>query len=441
MSQNHYDSIVIGAGMGGMSAAAFLTAAGQKVLLLEKSPYLGGRCSDRLREGCRVTTGALMLSYGPNSAIRQGFDAVGAKMEMVDTTHGMRYRLAHGDYELPAGGGGLLGMIEFAMQADSKQANALYREIIAALTGWMPLNTISTRDWFDQHTNNEEVKNLFHGYCSALMGLGLHEIPAGEFFTFLKGSSKGSQFGLAANGNEHLMEDWAAAMERGGCEIRRDIKCRRIVVENNRATAVAIASRDGGEETVRASAIVSNTGPDRTVELAGGESVFEKSYVARLHEHCAEAPIIHISFVTDTPLIEGFKGCLVFGNNKNLIYLEIPSLISPKLSPQGKYLHTAYGAAQDALQFDPKKETEIMLEELEVNFPGFTEQAKILVKAKHQGQSPGMRRWVGYTLPVNTSVAGLFNVGDGCTPSGGIGTEGAAATGRLVAKMIKNQRS
>ena len=50
-----YDSIVIGAGMGGMCAAARLAAAGHRVLLTEKSPYLGGRCSHRDRGGCRVT--------------------------------------------------------------------------------------------------------------------------------------------------------------------------------------------------------------------------------------------------------------------------------------------------------------------------------------------------------------------------------------------------
>ena len=102
----------------------------------------------------------------------------------------MRYRLSHGDYDLPPGGGGLYGMIEFAMQ-DEAQAQALFGHIRDALFYWMPLDTISIRDWLDQYTDNVEVKNLFQGYCAALMGTNLHEIPAGEFFRFLKYSSKG----------------------------------------------------------------------------------------------------------------------------------------------------------------------------------------------------------------------------------------------------------
>jgi phytoene dehydrogenase-like protein len=44
-----FDAIVIGSGVGGMCAAARLTAAGMKVLVTEKSPYLGGRMGHRER--------------------------------------------------------------------------------------------------------------------------------------------------------------------------------------------------------------------------------------------------------------------------------------------------------------------------------------------------------------------------------------------------------
>ena len=109
------DVIVLGAGMGGLCAAAHLSAAGHRVLLLEKSRYLGGRCSHRVRDGFTVTTGAIMIPMGQDSAIRQAFDAVGAPMDMVETTGRMRYRLEHGDYDLPLVGGGLKGMIHISI--------------------------------------------------------------------------------------------------------------------------------------------------------------------------------------------------------------------------------------------------------------------------------------------------------------------------------------
>ena len=434
-----FDAIVVGSGVGGMCAAARLTAAGMNVLVTEKSPYLGGRMGHREREECVVTTGALMIPMGPASAIRQAFDAVGADMDMVDLTGRMRYRLAHGDYDLPPGGGGLYGMIEFAMQ-DEAAARALFKQIQHALFQWTPLDTISIRDWFDQYTDNVEVKNLFQGYCAALMGVNLHEIPAGEFFRFLKYSSKGSRFGMATHGNGALMDTLATAMESKGTQIRRQTGCKRILIDEGRVQGVEVNNSNGNDEVILADLVLSNTGPDRTVELAGGDSVFERSYVEKLHTHAMDAPIMHISFVMDRPVIEGFQGCMVFGNNRNLIYLEIPSEISPHISPQGKYLHTAYGAPADAANPDLASELKVTMEELEKNFPGVTEEATFLVKAKHRAPAPGMHRWVGYGMPVNTPVAGLYNVGDGCAPPGTIGTESAAASAREAVAMILAQR-
>ncbi len=438
MSDEVFDAIVIGAGMGGMCAAARLTGAGKKVLLVEKSPYLGGRCSHRTREDCEVTTGALMVPMGPRSAIREAFDAVGADMDMVDLTGRMRYRLAHGDYDTPDDGGGLYGMIEFAMQ-DEAAAKALYQQLLNALFEWTPLSSITIHDWFDQYTDNQEVKNLFNGYAAALMGVNLYEIPASEFFGFLKYSSKGSRFGMAREGNAALMETLAAAMQARGSEVRRQSGCKQILVEDGCVTGVKINNNEGQDQIIRAPLVLSNTGPDKTVELAGGEAAFERSYVARLHTDAHDAPIMHASFVMDRPVMEGFDGCMVLGNTRNLIYLEIPSEISPSVSPKGKYLHTAYGAPRDAAKPDLDREFEIMLQELEDNFPGVSEEATFLVKAKHRGQSPGMHRWIGRGMPVNTSIKGLYNVGDGAAPSGTIGTESAAASAReAVAMILKN---
>ncbi|MBT5581245.1 MAG: FAD-dependent oxidoreductase, partial [Acidimicrobiaceae bacterium] len=104
-----FDVVVIGSGIGGMCSAAWLASAGLTVAVLERSRHLGGRASHRVRRDAVVTTGAIMIPMGPGSAIRQAFDAVGAEMNMIDTTGRMRYRLAHGDYDLPPGGGGLYG--------------------------------------------------------------------------------------------------------------------------------------------------------------------------------------------------------------------------------------------------------------------------------------------------------------------------------------------
>ncbi len=431
------DVIVLGAGMGGMCAAAYLTAAGYRVLLLEKSRHLGGRCSHRERDGFTVTTGAIMIPMGPDSAIRQAFDAMGADMDMVETTGRMRYRLLHGDYDLPLVGGGLRGMIEFAFEGDQEKTEQLFRAILAVLGGERPDESLSLRDWFLQHTNNPAVLGLFQGFCAALMGTSLHEIPAAEYFRFLGRSSKGSRFGLAKAGNGALMEALGAAIESRGGEISRRQRCSRILVENNKVTGVEVQSADGETRRFTADAVISNLGPTATMQL-GGEHLFDGAWRERLEAHPYAAPIIHYSFVCDAPLIPDLDGSLVFGNTRNLIYLEIPSLISPQLAPEGKYLHTAYGAPVDATTTDLRTDAANTLAELEANFPGLQSRAEFLVKARHMGPAPGMHRWPGYMMPNETPVTGLFNVGDGATPPGTIGTEGSAASARQAVQTFQS---
>ena len=430
-----FSSIIIGAGMGGMCAAARLTAAGQRVLVVEKSPYLGGRCSHRTRNECQVTTGAIMIPIAESSAIRQAFDLLDVPMDTVELTGRMRYRLPHGDYDQQESGGGLRGIIGFALEGDEKRTERLFQDFIAAIKD-IPGDSYTFRDWLEQHTDNDNVINLFQGFCAALMGTNLHEIPAGEFFRFLAYSSRGSRFGMAVNGNGALMDALAEAIEKRGSRVLRRTACHEIRIENGKATGVLVKSRDRGEEFFEGDYILSNTGPDRTVDLAGGRDKFDEDYLAKLDEFPHEAPIFHISFVTDEPLIEGFDGCLVFGNNRNLIYLEIPSLISPHISPPGRYLHTAFGAPTDAATANLKEELDNTLRELEKNFPGKLEGAEFVVKAKRSGQSLGMHRWAGHMLPVTTCIENLFNIGDGSTTPGTIGTEGAASSARKAAELI-----
>ncbi len=55
------DIIIIGAGLGGLSAGALLSAQGHRVLVLEQSDRIGGCCSSFERDGFRFDTGASIV--------------------------------------------------------------------------------------------------------------------------------------------------------------------------------------------------------------------------------------------------------------------------------------------------------------------------------------------------------------------------------------------
>ncbi len=79
MTRESCDVLVIGSGIGGLSAAALLVAAGYKTIVVEKSPRIGGRYSTIDHKGFKITTGAIEIEMG--GIIQKVFDAVGAKLE------------------------------------------------------------------------------------------------------------------------------------------------------------------------------------------------------------------------------------------------------------------------------------------------------------------------------------------------------------------------
>ncbi|MBC2600458.1 phytoene desaturase family protein [Puniceicoccus vermicola] len=62
MSSSQYDSLVIGGGFGGLSAACRIAAAGKSVRLLEKNSHLGGKCDYFERDGFRFDLGPSVLT-------------------------------------------------------------------------------------------------------------------------------------------------------------------------------------------------------------------------------------------------------------------------------------------------------------------------------------------------------------------------------------------
>src|SRR5260370_2099213 len=61
MHEQHFDTIVIGAGLGGLLSAAQLLERGKRVVILERLPHCGGRFTAKTFQGAQISTGAVHM--------------------------------------------------------------------------------------------------------------------------------------------------------------------------------------------------------------------------------------------------------------------------------------------------------------------------------------------------------------------------------------------
>jgi phytoene dehydrogenase-like protein len=432
MKTTRTDVLVIGSGVGGLCAAAHLVKKGLKVLVAEKLPYVGGRFSSREYKGYQISTGAIMVPYGDVSAVQQAFDLVQARMHIRSAENGFRFRLESGDYDTSLDQPDLTDLLRFAME-DDPAVPLLGSQFMRSVLWSIPEDTISFRDWVAQYTDNRALQNHYQGFCGAFLGVNSNEVTAAEVFHFMKNMAVGLSFGIAVNGNLHLMNALADGIREAGGEVRTRSACKAITVEHDRVTG-AVLETDGTEEKIQADFVVSNAGPSMTVQLTG-ESCFEKSYLHRLRDFGMITPVIHVCLASREPLID-FDGIINFGNTRRLVFFQTPTLTCPELAPDGMHYATTYSVPKNAAGPLRLRETvELIKLDLQDNFPGFKE-AELLMVATHHGEWPSMRRWPGYPMPVKTPIQNLYNVGDGCMPRGTVGVEASALSAREAATDI-----
>jgi len=422
-----YDAIVVGAGAGGLFTAARLSKLGYRTLVVEALDKVGGRASTTDIDGFKVNDGAIVIEVG--GITQQTCEEVSAKFEIREPSPPILYRIKGKDVDVTGGGWG------FLMQKLTRQGAKLVTGIGAARNdSGLPEDELSTADWVRRYTKNEGVHGIFRNMCASVFAVSSEELPARVFLTYFTRKSAFKRFGFHPQGTIGLWLALVEAIEAQGGTVLLSTPARAIHVEDGKVVGVTVES--GGEQVrVSAPVVVSNVGPWATRDLVGPESL-PQDYLATLDGTYRPCAMITVNFASQRRLIEA-PGMLSFAKSRRLAYLANYTDICPEMAPEGWNLYVGTGVPDPAVgDFDEAANTELLMQDLREQIPGFDEDARILSVVVTRDGWPPQRAVAGYDLPHDTPVKGLWNVGDAVKEYANGGTTACAETAEIIVGKI-----
>lgn len=415
------DALVIGAGAGGLCAAARLAHVGYRTLLVEPRDRVGGRASTVEEDGFLVNTGAVAIEYG--GVLEETFRTVGAPFEIRVPEPATLFRLKGRNVDITGGGWGKL------INGVTKKGAGLLEGLGSARSGDLPDEQQSVEAWLSGFTKNKTVHALFRNLCAAIFAVNSDEMPAKAFLTYFIQKGAFRRFGFSPTGTLGLMRGLSDVVEKNG-EVWLESTVSALHADDGRVTGATI-SRAGETVEVRPSIVISNAGPAATVALCGREH-FDAGYLTRLDRDLKATANIVVNVASREPLLD-IPGIVTFGITRRLCNLANLTATCPELAPEGWHLAVAYGVPIPAVgDFDEETEIAATLDDLRDEIKDFDRRARILSIRVMKGDWPAQRSIAGLDLPRETPLDNLWNVGDGVREYANGGVQACAESAKLA---------
>jgi prolycopene isomerase len=488
-----YDVIVIGAGMGGLTAATLLAKKGWKTLLLEKENQVGGYVVSFKRNGFTFdATGAFVGGCQEGGEFYQILKEMGVHKE-VDFIPIQHIRNIYPGFEIQLHPSGFHSYTEALFHLFPKEEEglktylSLVKRIGEEIKSYSEMTTIQKilfpfyfRNLIRFHRSSHQMilSHLFKGeeIKMALHSLPVTEPPSRLSFLFLavlinKALIEGVFYPKGGMGK--IPEVMAKAFRQAGGELHLQREAEEILIRDRRVDG--IRTKDG--KTFQSSWVVSDVNPNLLVKMLPIEFRKPLKKIIQHLEYSLSCFILYIA--TDLDLSGmGLSYFTYLRSNGDLeeegrmlrrgeipqnptLMICIPTLLDPSLAPPGQHILSVLinvpyhyqgkwgGGDLEKYRHIKEEFSQKILHQLDPKLiPGlrshllFYEAATPLTLERYTGNEMGAMyglastpHQVGNLRPPNqTPIPGLFEVGHYTRPAHGI--TGASLSGSYAVKAI-----
>ena len=290
MPNNKYDSVVVGSGAGGLTAAVALAQAGQKVLVCEQHFAPGGWTQSFVLDGHRFSPGVHYIGgLNPGEYLDQIYRGLGVSQDLefleLNPNNFDHIFIDDEQFDIPKGKEKYIERLIARFPDESVGIRKLFQKIdnIALLMsslprGKFPLNKLSSIKWLwksggaliDNYVKYPTLRAILKSQA------GDHGVPPSKVSALVQIGIMRHYFngGFYPKGGAYILpRAFIRALKRSGGEIRLSTPVKRIIVENG----VAIGVEIGDGEKLFTKNIISNADPETTyIKLIGKEHLSNK---------------------------------------------------------------------------------------------------------------------------------------------------------------------
>ncbi len=480
-----FDVIVIGAGIGGLNCAAALSLAGKKVLVLERNPFIGGRCSSFTREGYTVDYCVHAFSLGQNGPLQTLVSQAEQtnlplarpllrwkKMDLTLVYHGSILRMPSNPNLLNL----LRVMWQFLrIKGVSWKDKKVFLKISGTIQKATPeytesLKNVNVMDWLYRFSDSLFIHAVYQVTSDSYAVVPYNKVSAQDYIDVCKPALKKGGTGYPMGGCAAIPNAYKSIIEACGGQVITSTPVDQILVDQASGTPRAIGVRVKGGKEIKAPAVVSNAWCKDTYHKLVPASLVPADLIKKIDsiQPSMASAVLHVGL--DKPLInhtlvmktcdikalelhdEITKGHLDKINTLG-VFMAIPSNLDPSLAPPGKQLVLA-GSGYLPLGMDlTDTMKELLLDNLQrialpgVNIRDHIEWSQMNMPNYYDalfsetGAVIGCGQQIGQTrenrLDNRTPIQSLYHCGDDAGKNlFGVGTELAAKSGQNCAKFV-----
>jgi len=268
-AKDHYDVVVIGAGLAGMTAANYLAKCDRSVLLLEQHYNFGGMATWFRRKGGHIFDISLHgFPIGMIKSCRKYWTR--EISDSIVQLKGIRFDNPQFQLETTFDRVDFSGKLidHFGVDADTVER---FFDTARGMDFYDD-QTMTTRELFEQFfPGRSDVVRFLMEPIAYANGSTLDDPAITYGIVFSNFMSKGVY--IFRGGTDKLIQLMKREMQRNGVDLRKQVSVDRVVVEGGRACGVV-----AGDHTIRAGAVLSNANLKTTMEKFVGYDKFSDEF-------------------------------------------------------------------------------------------------------------------------------------------------------------------